>query len=166
MPPGDRIRLWLVTWFGLGLVPVAPGTAGTAGGVVLAVCLQAFLAPALLVPVLWGGIALLLIVGCSMSGFVQRHFGTEDPQAFVLDEVVGYLVAIAMYATLKGEPGPMAHAIGFLSFRVFDVFKLQPARRMEELPGAPGIMADDVVAGIYAGVVLLVALPLLVPGTQ
>ena len=161
MRPGERIRLGLVTWFGLGLVPVAPGTAGSLGGVLVAVCLHAILDPALLVPSLWGVSALLLVLGCSQTRFVERFFGTEDPQAFVLDEVVGYLVAIALYASFGREPGPMAYALGFLAFRAFDIFKLQPARRLEELPGAYGIMADDLVAGLYAGILLLVGLPLL-----
>ena len=162
---GERIRLLLVTWFGLGLVPVAPGTAGTLGGVLVAVCLHAILDPALLVPTLWGVSALLLITGCAMGRFAERHFGTEDPQAFVLDEVVGYLVTMALYASFGPEPSPMAYALGFLAFRAFDIFKLQPARRLEELPGAYGIMADDLVAGLYAGALVLVGLPLLAPGT-
>ena len=165
MRRGDRIRLGLVTWFGLGLVPVAPGTAGSLGGVLVAVCLQTILEPALLVPTLWGVSALLLALGCSQTRFVERYFGTEDPQAFVLDEVVGYLVAMALYASFGPEPSPMAYALGFLGFRAFDIFKLQPARRLEELPGAYGIMADDLVAGLYAGALLLVGMPLLAPGT-
>ena len=161
MSVGDRIRWSLVTCFGLGLAPVAPGPFGTLGGVLLAVCLHALVDPNLLVPVIW---AVLLAVGCSHGNFAARTFKTEDPPAFVLDEVVGYLVAMALYASFAGEPSPTAYAVGFLAFRFFDIFKLQPARRLEELPGAYGIMADDVVAGVYAGVVLVVGLPLVVPG--
>ena len=166
MRAGDRIRFWLVTWFGLGLSPVAPGTVGTLGGVFVAVCLHALLEPAWLVPTLWGGSALLLVIGCSMSAFAQRAFGTKDPQTFVLDEVVGYLVAIALYASFSPEPSALAYAMAFLAFRAFDIFKLQPARRLEELPGAYGIMADDVVAGLYSGALVLVGLPLVAPGAQ
>ncbi len=164
MRVGDRVRFWLVTCFGLGLAPVAPGTFGTLGGVLLAVCLHALLAPAALVPAFWAVSAVLLAVGCRLGSFTARTFKTEDPQAFVLDEVVGYMVAMALYASFRGEPSPTAYAVGFLAFRFFDIFKLQPARRLEELPGAYGIMADDVVAGVYAGVVLVVGLPLVVPG--
>ena len=164
MSVGDRIRWLLVTCFGLGLAPVAPGTFGTLGGVLLAVCLHALVDPNLLVPVFWAVSAVLLAVGCSHGNFAARTFKTEDPQAFVLDEVVGYLVAMALYASFAGEPSPTAYAVGFLAFRFFDIFKLQPARRLEELPGAYGIMADDVMAGVYAGVVLVVGLPLVVPG--
>lgn len=164
MSVGDRIRWSLVTCFGLGLAPVAPGTFGTLGGVLLAVCLHALVDPNLLVPVFWAVSAVLLAVGCSHGNFAARTFKTEDPPAFVLDEVVGYLVAMALYASFAGEPSPTAYAVGFLAFRFFDIFKLQPARRLEELPGAYGIMADDVMAGVYAGVVLVVGLPLVVPG--
>lgn len=166
MRAGDRIRFWLVTWFGLGLAPVAPGTFGTLGGVLVAVCLHAALDPGLLVPALWGVAGVLLGFGCSLTAFTSRTFPTEDPQAFVLDEVVGYLVTMAFYASFAGEPGPTAYAAGFLAFRAFDIFKLQPARRLEELPGAYGIMADDIVAGIYSGIVLAVGLPLVIPGPQ
>ena len=166
MRVGERIRFLLVTWFGLGLAPVAPGTVGTLGGVFVAVCLHALSDPAWLVPILWGASALLLVVGCSMSAFAERAFGRKDPQAFVLDEVVGYLIAIALYASFSAEPGALAYAMAFLAFRAFDISKLQPARRLEELPGAYGIMADDVVAGLYAGALVLVGLPLVAPGAQ
>ena len=166
MGAGDRIRYGLVTWFGLGLAPVAPGTFGTLGGVLLAVSFHAFLAPGMLVPVLWGVSGALLAYGCSLSAFTARVFPSKDPQAFVLDEVVGYLVTMALYASFAGEPGPAAYAAGFLAFRAFDILKLQPARRLEELPGALGIMADDVAAGVYSGIVLALGLPLVIPGPQ
>jgi phosphatidylglycerophosphatase A len=73
----------------------------------------------------------------------------------VLDEVVGYLVTVAVFLTLRGPLGPTGFALAFVLFRVFDILKVQPARRLEELPGAYGIMLDDVAAGAYAGLVLV-----------
>ena len=82
MRAGERIRFWLVTWFGLGLSPVAPGTVGTLGGVFVAVCLHALSQPAWLVPILWGSSALLLVVGCSMSAFSAQKAWTFPATIF------------------------------------------------------------------------------------
>jgi len=78
----------------------------------------------------------------------------------VLDEVVGYLVTIGVYAALANKlPDAMGHTAAFFAFRVFDVWKPQPARKLEDLPGALGIMADDQMAGVYAGVSMFFVLP-------
>jgi phosphatidylglycerophosphatase A len=156
----DRLRFLLVTSGGLGLSPVAPGTAGTLGGVLLAVLLQVALPDHVLLA-WWIAAAVLFAAGCAQSAFVRRTFPNEDPGPFVLDEVVGYLVTVGVYAALAKVPGPAAHAAAFFAFRVFDVVKLQPARRLEDLPGALGIMADDQMAGVYAGLSLWLVLPLL-----
>ena len=160
MSIADRARWLLITSGGLGCSPWAPGTVGTLGGVVLGVTLQwLFPAHALLA---WGIAALVLFVwGCSQTKFVARTWPKEDPGHFVLDEVVGYLVTLLVYALLAQQPvSPLAHVGAFFAFRVFDVLKIQPARKLEDLPGAVGIMADDQMAGAYAGVVLWLTLPL------
>jgi phosphatidylglycerophosphatase A len=156
----DRLRWLLITWFGLGCSPWAPGTVGTLGGVVLGVTLQALLPSHAVLA--WSVAAVLLFAfGCVQSAFVARTWPREDPGQFVLDEVVGYLVTLLVYALLAGKlPTPLAHAGAFFAFRAFDVLKIEPARRLEDLPGAVGIMADDQVAGAYAGVSLWLLLPL------
>jgi phosphatidylglycerophosphatase A len=159
--PLDRARWLLVTAGGLGCSPWAPGTIGTLGGVVLGVALQAAF-PAR--PLLAWGIAAagLFVAGCMQTAFVARTWPREDPGHFVLDEVVGYLVTLLVYTTLAGvAPTPLAHAGAFFAFRAFDVLKVQPAKKLEDLPGALGIMADDQMAGVYAGLLLWLALPLL-----
>jgi phosphatidylglycerophosphatase A len=159
--PVDRVRWCLITSCGLGLSPFAPGTVGTLGGVVVGVTLQ-WLWPdrALLA---WAiAAALLFLFGCLQSDFVARTWPKKDPGAFVLDEVVGYLVTLLVYALLAQRlPGAIAHTGAFFAFRVFDVLKVQPARWLEGLPGAWGIMADDQMAGAYAGVALWLLLPVL-----
>ncbi len=161
MTPVDRLRWLLITSGGLGCSPWAPGTVGSLGGVVLAVGLQA--ASPDLAAALWAwGIAAaaLWLWGSLQSRFVARVIGGEDPGLFVLDEVVGQVVTVAVAAALAGRlPDGVDHAAAFFAFRVFDVLKLPPARRLEDLPGAWGIMADDVAAGVQAGVVLWLALP-------
>lgn len=154
----DRLRWCLITSFGLGCSPWAPGTVGTLGGVVLAISLQ-YLLPGH-VPWAWGLAALLLFVwGCLQTSFVARTWPKKDPGAFVLDEVVGYLVTVLVYMLVAGKAvGATAHAVAFFAFRGFDVLKIQPARRLEDLPGALGIMADDQMAGVYAGLSVWLAL--------
>jgi len=109
----------------------------------------------------WIAAAVLFALGCMQSAFVKRTFPKEDPGQFVLDEVVGYLVTVGSYALLRHGHAVSAwdHAAAFVAFRVFDVWKLQPARRLEDLPGALGIMADDQMAGLYAGVSLWLLMP-------
>ncbi len=154
---GDRVQFLMITGFGTGLAPAAPGTFGTLPAVAIGAGIQ----------YLWfqqdhvgmgatliGMAVLLFLIGCSTTGFVSRVFGGKDPQAFVLDEIVGYFVALGMFCFLK-VPTPYAHLAAFCFFRLFDVTKPSPARELERWNGSLGIMADDVVAGLYAGLVLL-----------
>ncbi|MBM4060074.1 MAG: phosphatidylglycerophosphatase A [Planctomycetes bacterium] len=161
MGPIDRARWLLITAGGLGCSPWAPGTVGTLGGVVLGIGLQwACPGHALLA---WSiAAAVLFAFGCLQSGFTARTWPREDPGQFVLDEVVGYLVTLIVYALVRQtEPTALAHCGAFFAFRVFDVLKIQPARRLEDLPGALGIMADDQMAGVYAGLALWPAMVLI-----
>jgi len=159
--PLDRGRWLLITSGGLGCSPWAPGTVGTLGGVVLGVVLQAACPGHELLA--WGiAAAALFVFGCTQTSFVARTWPKEDPGHFVLDEVVGYLVTLLVYTLLAGKtPTPLAHAGAFFAFRAFDVLKIQPAKKLEDLPGALGIMADDQMAGVYAGASLWLVLPLL-----
>ena len=158
----DRGRWLLITSFGLGCSPFAPGTVGTLGGVVLGVSLQWAWPTQSQALIAWGIAATALFVfGCTTSKFVARTWPKEDPGAFVLDEVVGYLVTLITYSLLANKlPNELGHTGAFFAFRAFDVLKPQPARKLEDLPGAFGIMADDQVAGVYAGVALWLSLPL------
>jgi phosphatidylglycerophosphatase A len=155
----DRLRWLLITSFGLGCSPWAPGTVGTLGGVVLGVSLQWALPQHAILA--WSiAAAVLFVFGCTQTAFVARTWPKEDPGHFVLDEVVGYLVTLIVYALLEGQlPDGLGHMGAFFAFRAFDVLKIQPARKLEDLPGALGIMADDQMAGVYAGVALWLVLP-------
>ena len=147
----DRVRWLFATACGLGTAKVAPGTFGTLGGVVIACVLQVFVpGQRFALAVLLVGLGLFAL-GCSFTGFCKRVFAGDDPQQFVLDEVVGYLLAIALFASVRRDPTPLDYTVAFVLFRAFDIAKPQPARRLEEVPGACGIMLDDVIAGLYAG---------------
>lgn len=151
---GDRLRYALITGFGTGLAPVAPGTFGTLPGVAIAYALCASLTPNTATLTLWLLATALLAFGCAQTTFTARAFARKDPGAFVLDEIVGYLFTVALFATILGpNTDPLTHLTFFLTFRFFDVLKPPPARQLERLPGAPGIMLDDVAAGLLAGAV-------------
>jgi phosphatidylglycerophosphatase A len=151
----DHAKHFLLTAGGLGHAPVASGTFGTLGGVVLAVLVHVLLPPATWVPV-WAGLALVLLwFGCALGPWAVVHFNTKDPKPFVLDEVVGYLVAAVVFGLAGPFPLVGGHLGLFFAFRVFDVLKISPARELERLPHGFGIMLDDVAAGVYAGLSLL-----------
>jgi phosphatidylglycerophosphatase A len=150
-----RFRSWsfvaqaLGTGFGSGYSPVAPGTAGSAVGLLL------FWWPLATWGLLAQGAATLVVfvAGVAAAGHVARLAGVEDPGIVVVDEIVG------MWISLLALPfTPVTAAAGFVLFRIMDVVKPWPARSLERLHGGLGIMADDVMAGVYANLVLRVAL--------
>lgn len=138
------LGLVLGTGLGTGFSPLAPGTAGSALGVALAVAAAARGLPAL------AAAALLFPVGVWAAGVCGRRFGAHDHGRIVIDEVVGQLIALA---SCPAEPGWLL--AGFLLFRLFDIVKPFPAGRIDRRWRTPlGVMADDVVAGLYANVAL------------
>lgn len=146
----NRLRLGIVSCGFLGCAPVAPGTFGTLGGVAIAW----LLAGTALYPV-WILVACIAVylVGRSLGGWAERYSGKKDPGIFVLDEVVGYLITVLW---MEG-PSLLALVVAFFVFRFFDIFKPKLARRLEKVPGGDGILLDDVVAGVYG--LVLVMLP-------
>lgn len=142
----DRFAMALATGFGSGYSPLAPGTAGTAVGLALFVPLHR-LAPRTQAIVTLVG----FLVGIWASSRVARRVAKKDPGIVVFDEIVG------IWATLLFLPfTPVTAVLGFLIFRLLDMIKPFPARQFEALPGGLGIMADDLMAGIYANLLLRV----------
>ena len=142
---------WLAVWFGCGYAPKGPGTAGSAAALLIAILLHlAWPLP----PFSFGILAaFLLIPGIWAAGVVARETGGKDPQVVVVDEVIGQWTALAGAATLNWKSWLAA----FLLFRLFDIWKPFPIRKLESLPGGTGIVMDDVMAGIYAALVLFTA---------
>jgi phosphatidylglycerophosphatase A len=147
-----RLAVFLATAGFAGYVPFAPGTVGSLVGLILYAGVHWAHAPLAAELAL---IAVVLAAGIWAAGVAERHFGLEDPGPVVIDEVGGMLIALVL--TGAGWSGAMA---GFLLFRFFDILKPYPASRLERLGGGLGIMADDVMAGIYANVVLQLLLRL------
>jgi phosphatidylglycerophosphatase A len=138
----------VATWFGCGYVPKGPGTAGSLGALIVAWPLRhepswffVILALALLGPGIWS------------AGSTALQVGKKDPQIVVVDEVIGQWIALGGAATYS----PAAWIAAFVLFRAFDIWKPWPVRQLEQLPGGTGIVMDDVMAGIYAALVLYLA---------
>jgi phosphatidylglycerophosphatase A len=139
---------WTVaTFFGAGFGKPGPGTWGSVAAVLLWVAYAAVFhpAPQALLLALLIGIALTLLLGIPASTIVARESGRHDPQFVVIDEVVGQWIALLF------SPFDWRHAlIALVLFRLFDITKPFPIRRLEKLPEGWGIVLDDVAAGLYA----------------
>jgi phosphatidylglycerophosphatase A len=149
----DRLTKVLLSFFGLGYMPVASGTWGTAGAVLLAVALPG--------GSLWplaAGAALVVssILTATLGNRAEKIAGKKDPGMVVTDEVAGYFVTIAWFT--KPELGWLL--VGFFVFRLFDVWKPWPVRRLERIGGGVGILLDDLAAGLY-GLALIALLRVL-----
>jgi phosphatidylglycerophosphatase A len=137
------VSLAIATAFGIGYVPVAPGTFGSAVGLALWMLLPASAG------VQGAAIVALFVMGSVAGSAAERHFGRTDPRQVVIDEVMGMLI------TLFLNPVDLRGAfLGFLIFRAADVIKPYPANRLEQLHGGVGVMADDAMAAIYANLAL------------
>jgi phosphatidylglycerophosphatase A len=140
-----RLAVFIATAGYCGYFPLAPGTVGSAAGLVVYLLvwwMQSPIGEAAL-------IAALFAAGVWAGTTAERYFGGIDPGPIVLDEVVGMLITLAFIPV--GLPGAVA---GFVLFRLFDVVKPFPARQLESLHGGLGVMADDAMAAIYANITL------------
>ena len=152
----SRLALLVATAGYVGLIPVAPGTWGSAVGVCLLLLVRGTGeagAEALLLAVVLAG-------GVWAASAAERLYGRPDPGAIVIDEVAGMLITL-FWIPVTGV-GLLA---GFLAFRVFDIVKPYPVGMAERLPAGWGVMADDVVAGLYACVTVRV-LAAIAPGVM
>jgi phosphatidylglycerophosphatase A len=142
----------MATGLGLGYFPVAPGTAGSALGLALVVAFrQAALDPLRWAVALTAFAGLLFVLGVWSGGKAEKVFARVDPPQVVIDEVVGQMITFIATPRLTWT-GLMA---GFILFRAFDIVKPFPARRAERFSGGWGIMLDDLVAGLYSLIVLV-----------
>jgi phosphatidylglycerophosphatase A len=143
----DRLTVAFVSVFFVGFAPVASGTVGSLPAVGVAFFLSQR-------PIIILFLAVVLfLAGTALSSRAETILGRKDPSEIVIDEFVGMLVAFLWI--------PMSWTsiiLVFLLFRVFDILKPFPAGRCERIEGGFGVMADDVVAGIYANIVFRIIL--------
>ena len=176
MKTKDKICLFFASAFGLGLMPVAPGSFGALLGVGMHVAVALWTPPQYQL----GALLVCLVAVCAahfvLTPWAQKYWDDPDPGHFVLDEVAGYLVVAILLINTPAvtvinhmsigpatelEPAPLwfVAAAGFFVFRVFDIIKLPGARYIDRnWHGAWGVLLDDIVSGLYAsGVVWLAA---------
>ena len=140
----------LATWFGSGLLPYISGTWGSLAAIPFAYAITVAGGPW----ALFAAAVVAFLVGLWASGVYATATGTHDPGQVVIDEVAGQWLTLVPLALTPLALDPVLYGIAFVSFRVFDVFKPWPASYFDQhLPGAWGIMTDDIAAGVYAGAV-------------
>lgn len=144
------VAFWFATWFGCGLAPKAPGTAGAVGALIVAWPLAfRFGWP----PLWFGALALAILWPAIRSATaVSVGMGLKDPQIVVVDEVVGQWLTLAGATRLNA----LSFLFALILFRTFDIWKPPPIRRIEQLKAGTGIVLDDAMAGVYGAVILYV----------
>jgi phosphatidylglycerophosphatase A len=141
----EKLIKLLATGFGAGLAPFAPGTAGTLVGVLICLIFS---------PLHW--LLRLLIVICLLvlalyiAERAEKVYRKKDDQRIVIDEIAGFQVTMLPVA-ITG----VHLLVGFVLFRIFDIWKPFPLRNFQQFTGGLGVVADDIGAGIYAGAVML-----------
>lgn len=155
----------IATSFGAGFWPWGPGTAGAVVGLLLWM-------PVALIPSVWGAfgltcglITVFTALGVWSATVAERHWG-PDPSRVVMDETVGQWITMLPLCSLAGAASWhdsrlwIGALISLILFRFFDIVKPLGVRRMEALPSGWGVMADDILAGIYGGICMLLILNL------
>lgn len=165
----DYIAISLTT-FGVGYMPIAPGTFGSMVGIVIYLGVVWFDASAemylagygwkaaqvtsVVHAVVAAAFLLFCLVGIWAAGRSVAFFGSKDPSQAVVDEVIGQLI-VFLFVPFGLHWGYIL--AGFLLFRLFDIWKPYPIDDLQNLPAGIGICADDLLAGVYAGVCLAIA---------
>ena len=148
----EKLALCLSLWFGAGLMPKVPGTFGTLAAVPIALVMNDL-------GVFYQILFLMIFIPMAVwsSGLSQRLLGRNDPPEVVIDEVAGLLLTIFLLPTSW-----ITLSLGFILFRLFDILKPFPIRRLEKgIKGGTGIVLDDILAGIYANLCLRLVIYLL-----
>jgi len=140
-----RLTLVFATGFGAGYSPVASGTVGTMVAIPIFILFSRWGTPGVL-----AGLVMIALLGIPAADHMERSLGTTDPGKVVIDEIAGFLV------TMAGSPVEVRYIIaGFFLFRFFDIVKPPPVRQAERyLRGGLGVVADDLLAGVYAWICL------------
>ena len=148
----DRLAIVIATGLGIGYFPIAPGTVGSLLGVVLLLGLSWFefrgerrLLFHLVV------VVAISVVGIWAASRAETHFKRKDPPQVVIDEVVGQLLTFGL---IFRNPRLALLILGFCLFRLFDIWKPFPIRKLEQAPLGFGIVLDDLAAGFYASLVI------------
>ena len=158
------VKRWIAACFGLGWLPVAPGTWGSLPPAIVFAALMYCGVPPAGTTIIMGAMVVLGSVACLCCAPASvAAVGKNDPGEVVMDEFAGQaLTFLAMpllvARNLSGGEGFLAALLGFLLFRAFDIVKPWPIRKLERLPGAKGVLMDDLAAGVVSAIVLYVGM--------
>ncbi|MCK5082005.1 MAG: phosphatidylglycerophosphatase A [Candidatus Omnitrophica bacterium] len=142
----DKLVKMFSTWFYVGDLPGAPGTAASAVAVLMAVIFAPNTFLYILVTIA------VTVLGFAVSGRMETILDRKDPGCIVIDEVAGVMIAFFLL--------PLTWPViitAFFLFRAFDMFKIYPVNKFEEIEGGTGVMMDDLVAGLYTNIVMQLA---------
>ena len=148
----SRILKWAATLAGLGYAPYAPGTFGTAAAAIFVWAARPGWYQLLAIAVI------VTVFGAVAAGNAEKELG-KDSRRIIIDEVAGYLITVLF---LPLSMGVIIWA--FVLFRLFDILKPPPINLLERLPGGIGVMADDIGAGVFANIILRIAIRFLGAG--
>jgi phosphatidylglycerophosphatase A len=143
--PLRRLGVFVATCAHVGYAPFAPGTFGS----LIALFLYYLIRRQQSTAVELGAIAVIVVIGLWSATEAEHHFGGIDPGPVVIDEVVGMLMTLALHPV-----NFWGAIVGFFIFRVLDIVKPWPARRLELLPGGFGVVLDDMMAGVYGNLLV------------
>ena len=150
--PLRRLGVFVATCAHVGYAPFAPGTFGSLVALGFYYLIRRQRSDA----VELGAIAVIVVIALWSATEAEHHFGGIDPGPVVIDEVVGMLITLALHpVNIWGA------IVGFFIFRVLDIVKPWPARRLELLPGGFGVVLDDMMAGAYGNLIVWALVTLL-----
>lgn len=152
--PFPLVPKLLATSFGAGFLPVAPGTWGALVAIVLWLPLYLWASPAVIFWITLGATVIYTIAGTWASTESEKYWG-KDPVAACADETVGQWLSLLPLSGGVASVPWWEILLSLALFRFFDIFKPLGIRKMENLPGGYGMMADDLLAGIYSVVILM-----------
>lgn len=162
----------LTSCFGLGWLPIAPGTWGSLPTAAVFTLMCYFDMPAALISIIMVFLALAGCVICiKFAPAVIEATGKADPQEVVVDEFAGQAITFLVISfsdidTFSNRQILATAALGFFLFRLFDIVKIWPISLIQKLPKGWGILADDLLAGVYAAIVLLICVKLWIIGPK
>ena len=149
----DYLALAIATC-GVGYIPLAPGTFGSLVGVALF-----WVLPGVAIPI---AILVFTFAGIWAATRTEALAGRKDPGKIVVDEVAGQLIALFPLVFVKWSITTVM--LSFILFRFFDIVKPYPANKFQEMEGGVGVMCDDLVAGVYAAIIVMIVWGALVYG--
>lgn len=151
----------IATGFGVGFLPLAPGTWGALLAIVLWLPLYLWASPVVSLVVTVGAALVYCVAGIWASTESEKYWG-KDPVAACADEVVGQWISLLPLCRGVGECPWWLILVSLALFRIFDIFKPFGIRSMEKLPGGYGMMADDILAAVYSAVILEIIIDLFI----